>query len=336
MENDNKNRFNKIVTQALNTSPYSRHLHDTYYTERKRYSYSTTPKATFIAQVQFEVSSNKMKLILNMGKNDNDLVCGVHHELIHVGQNIEFEKQKVAMTPDKMSVTDFVAKTIAIEVHAKNAEQEGPLLGFVRDLADGKMDRIDAYKAYTENTREDAVLYTAALLNEPQLKGMTAHNAVDHIGYRFMNDRDLETKLDFTAARCAMVGKFISKSAIQNNPTLDHYIGNALQFYQKNGPKLPPNALFGAFEDVFQSINDLFGEGTMSGMGGATLHDPTLGKLSQVLKNKDDMFLTLPQWQQTLKAENNEAFVDQLMFGSKHRALYGQLVQKNRDDGWLP
>lgn len=340
MTENQKARFQNAVSQAMRASPYSRHMHESYYKEQKAYGYAIedidSERAAYVRSFinnGYQVTS--LKLVLNMAVNDTDLLRAIHHELTHIHQVLEFQKHKVEYSAVNISITDYLAKSLIQEIHAVTAEQEGPLLGFAENLARGEMSEIGAYAAYAENEPEMFKTYSGAVLNDPQIRQMPVYKAVDHIGYRFMNSNEAIQKAELVKARQSSAREFVQKTGMRNNDTVEYYIGAKISEYQKakrseNDPSRDFHDPMGIFAGIFdQEQSDFLGFKP-------PVKAPTLERLSQIISNKDGMFLSLPQWQETLNAKDNKEFIGKLLLGSAHQTAYHRIVEQNKRDGLIP
>lgn len=329
-----RTRLNYIVTRALGSSPYSREYHDRYYTAMKRYGYAIEYTEPHIcAYIRQRHTEDKMRLVLNMNQPDAMVTHGVHHELAHIHQAYEFERSNVEFSAFRVPVTDFVAQNLLIEIHAINASHEGPLLGFVQDLQQGKFDKIYSYKSHVAILDQDFQDYALSFTGKDMIQPETTAQMVDFLGYHLLNEQQLNGRIDFTQARIGVAKKFLEKEGLQNNQNLEFYIGQALSTYESVEAVKQTDQ-----DDVFDFINSLgLDDAVRDFLGGERKphrKSATLERLSTLLnQNKDDVFLTLPQWQKVLQAQDNAEFIDRVMFHSPHRARYEKIVARNRADG---
>lgn len=319
MSDHQKSRFHKVLDHVLDSSPYARHVHDEYCCAQKFYKYTLVQNGLrSLAAVGYMAETQKLHMMLNMDMPDELLKRSLHHEFQHVHQIAEFKKNQVAFFPHKIAVTDYLAKSLMVEINAHAVEYEGPLRGFAANMQQGKMDSITSYNVYAESIKYDFLPYSSVLLNDPLLHIASVNKVVDQIGYRFVNTQDHDAVFNFKMMRQNIAQRFVAQNNGHNNKRVESYIGEALRNYQhviKTGELHKPLAFYGTHDCVIQ--RDLSAP-------------PTLDRLAQVITNKDDVFLTLPQWQTALDAKDNEAFVNRLMQKSPHKPVYQNIVEYNK------
>ena len=323
---DTNQRLNKIITKALNTSPYSRATHDRYYKKDRCYTYATKPldngKLAYV-ETTTKGAAEQTRLVLVMSHGDDDLTMSTHHELAHIKQKQKAKENKINIGSSKLGVNEKIAKSLIWEAHARIIEVEGPLLGFFSDLLSGTTENIEFYKKHfsAKYTRDGAQIYMNALLGT-QIRADEMSKGVDEVGYTFVNqfsrlEKD-EKEAAMIRARKATVKHFFSKNGLENNETLDTYIGMAIDHHLKNTPQY----------GVLQEMEEL--TAYLTGKPASNERSQEILPLEKILLTTHGDYgpcLSEKDWFEAIGAKSNAELVGRNMVGSKYQNAYNRATK---------
>jgi hypothetical protein len=321
------NRLNIIITEALNTSPLTRAVHDQYYIKEKAFRYATqlgsktgvpnSDGGLAYIKTEFQNGERAVRLVLDMTNDDAVLVSSVHHEMIHVPQILQtpmehFQEYTMLRDPNA-----FITQKTVWEAQAFNGQIEGPFFGFFNDLKNGRTSHIDFYKKHFSNvfvplTRS----YASALFNE-DMTGMPIDKLIDHSGYLFLNRFNREDISDQvlvrTRARKKMVSDFLAKdSSGYNNQQLEFYISSAIGQYDFNRQRFNEGS-YG--QPMKHYIKTNFADDKTSGK-------KILADIINSTNTKHDIFLSNADWSEVLGTDDANLLIQNMVKTSRHITSY--------------
>jgi hypothetical protein len=133
---------NKIITDALNTSPFARAIHDKLYPE-KFYTYGVAPVTSDqngerLAFVMLWISKHGMvqapKLAFDVNGSYAQGVSGIHHEINHILQMKNNKTSGLDKLQWVQSLDSNINQILVMETQAFGLQYEGPIRGLIKTL----------------------------------------------------------------------------------------------------------------------------------------------------------------------------------------------------------